>query len=417
MFKLIAVAVLLTEAHAVEFQFVNNEIGAVWVGIQGNPDKENLADGGFVLEAGAVTSVQAAEDWAGRFWARTYCDASSNHCLTGDCGDRLQCQGNGGAPPASLAEITLKGADGLDFYDLSLVDGFNIRIAFEPVDGTGDGGEYSCKKATCNYYFNDDCPEALRLTSDAGVVVGCKSACLAFDTDQYCCRNSYGTPDTCKSSDWPTDYPSYFKAQCPDAYSYAYDDHKSTFTYATSSALELRTLDANDDWSGHFWARTWCNEDNNHCLTGDCGNKISCSSADFTPPVTTVELSFGETDQYYISLASGFNILAEIYPVDGNGDCSSASCQSRINKDCPDALKVDTEHGVLACKSACVAFDTDEYCCRNDYASADSCRSDSWPNSYGTFFGDRCPNANLSPYDSHATYTCRADTYEINFGG
>lgn len=74
-------------------------------------------------------SVFAQDDWAGRFWGRSWCDPNTNHCQTGDCGNRLQCQGAGGNPPASLAEITLKGAGGLDFYDISLVDGFNVEIA------------------------------------------------------------------------------------------------------------------------------------------------------------------------------------------------------------------------------------------------------------------------------------------------
>jgi hypothetical protein len=38
----------------------------------------------------------------------------------------LSCNGAGGVPPVTLAEITLNGAGGLDFYDVSLVDGFNV---------------------------------------------------------------------------------------------------------------------------------------------------------------------------------------------------------------------------------------------------------------------------------------------------
>lgn len=68
----------------------------------------------------------APDDWAGRFWARTWCDPQTNHCETGDCGDKLECAGAGGRPPVTLAEITLKGWAGQDFYDLSLVDGFNV---------------------------------------------------------------------------------------------------------------------------------------------------------------------------------------------------------------------------------------------------------------------------------------------------
>lgn len=42
--------------EGVEFQFVNKEIGAVWVGIQGNSGKESLNNGGFILEAGTTVS-------------------------------------------------------------------------------------------------------------------------------------------------------------------------------------------------------------------------------------------------------------------------------------------------------------------------------------------------------------------------
>lgn len=100
----------------------------------------------------------------------------------------------------------------------------------EPLDGASDGSQYSCAKASCTYYINNECPEELKLYGSTGAVIGCKSACLAFDTDEYCCRNDHGLPETCVSSTWAVDYPSFFKTRCPDAYSYAYDDNKSTFT-------------------------------------------------------------------------------------------------------------------------------------------------------------------------------------------
>jgi hypothetical protein len=76
-------------------------------------------------------SVGVADNWGGRFWARTGCNFNQNgqgHCATGDCGDKLQCRGAGGVPPATLAEVTLKGDRGQDFYDVSLVDGFNVPV-------------------------------------------------------------------------------------------------------------------------------------------------------------------------------------------------------------------------------------------------------------------------------------------------
>ncbi|XP_023016999.2 uncharacterized protein [Leptinotarsa decemlineata] len=229
MLKLVTLCILLTTVLAVEFQITNREIGAIWVGCQGNALKPALANGGFILEAGATISVYSPDDWAGRFWARTWCDVNTKHCLTGDCGDRLECGGNGGAPPASLVEITLKGYGEQDYYDISLVDGFNIAAAIEPIGGNGDGSQYSCKRSACFRHLNDECPNELKLNTEHGVV-GCKSACLAFNTDQYCCRGAFGTPESCRSSTWPVDYPNFFKSRCPDAYSYAYDDHKSTFT-------------------------------------------------------------------------------------------------------------------------------------------------------------------------------------------
>jgi len=40
----------------------------------------------------------------------------------------LQCNDAGGVPPVTLAQVSLNGADGKDFYDVSLVDGFNIPV-------------------------------------------------------------------------------------------------------------------------------------------------------------------------------------------------------------------------------------------------------------------------------------------------
>jgi hypothetical protein len=76
-------------------------------------------------------SVGVADDWAGRFWARTGCNFNQNgqgHCATGDCGDKLQCNGAGGVPPVTLVEVTLRGSGGQDYYDVSLVDGFNVPV-------------------------------------------------------------------------------------------------------------------------------------------------------------------------------------------------------------------------------------------------------------------------------------------------
>jgi hypothetical protein len=89
----------------------------------------------------------------------------------------------------------------------------------------GGGSGYSCTTASCTVDLNSGCPDDLKIW-DGVEVVACKSSCLAYNTDEYCCRGVYNDPIICRSS------PSaqYFKSNCPRAYSYAYDDGTSTFT-------------------------------------------------------------------------------------------------------------------------------------------------------------------------------------------
>ncbi|KAJ6848745.1 thaumatin-like protein 1b [Iris pallida] len=99
-----------------------------------------LSQTGFELGNGATsTPVTAPMGWVGRMWARTGCatDASGRFsCETGDCSTGVvSCNGAGGAPPVTLLEFTLQGDGGKDFYDTSLVDGFNLRRLFPSKEG------------------------------------------------------------------------------------------------------------------------------------------------------------------------------------------------------------------------------------------------------------------------------------------
>nr|XP_028948039.1 thaumatin-like protein [Malus domestica] len=70
-------------------------------------------------------------------------------------------------------------------------------------------------------------PVGLQIRShDNRQVVACKSTCSAFNSPRYCCIGSFGSPQSCK----PTAYSKIFKAACPKAYSYAYDDPTSIAT-------------------------------------------------------------------------------------------------------------------------------------------------------------------------------------------
>ncbi|KAF6210514.1 hypothetical protein GE061_013620 [Apolygus lucorum] len=238
----VCLATLIAVGLANEIRIVNRCPFTVWPGILGNPGHGQPENGGFVLGANETKVINVPFNWGGRIWPRTKCDANG-HCQTGDCGNRLQCNGNGGTPPVSLAEITFAGAGGLDFYDISLVDGYNLPIKMAPISGFtgGNGHAYDCRAAGCHADLNAICPPELSV-KDGPYTVACLSACMKFDTDQYCCRNAHGVPENCKSTDWPHNYPAIFKQACPDAYSYAYDDTTSTFTCRGNPATNYEVV-------------------------------------------------------------------------------------------------------------------------------------------------------------------------------
>uniref|UniRef100_A0A1J3FT34 Thaumatin-like protein 1 n=1 Tax=Noccaea caerulescens TaxID=107243 RepID=A0A1J3FT34_NOCCA len=213
----------------------------VWPGVLSNAGVSPLPTTGFVLQKGETRTIDAPSSWGGRFWGRTLCSTDSDgkfSCATGDCGSgKLECSGTGAAPPTTLAEFTLDGSGGLDFYDVSLVDGYNVQMLVVPQGGSGQ----NCSSTGCLVDLNGKCPSELRVNNSAvggggsgeqavASAMGCKSACEAFQKPEYCCSGAFGSPDTCK----PSSYSRIFKSACPRAYSYAYDDKTSTFTCAKS---------------------------------------------------------------------------------------------------------------------------------------------------------------------------------------
>ncbi|HTK12009.1 MAG TPA: thaumatin family protein [Ktedonobacteraceae bacterium] len=216
------------------FILVNNTSQTIWAAAAGNAGFPAPAHGGWVMPPGSTFTVTVANNWAGRFWGRTNCSfdsAGNGNCETGSCGTVLQCNGATAAPPQTLAEILLGGWGGNDFYDVSDVDGFNVPMTITPVGGAAPdpNNKYRCGVAGCGVDLNPSCPAALQVKDASGHIVGCNSACAAFGTDQYCCEGPY-VGAACNPATWPVNYAAYFKSQCPNSYSYAYDDATSTFT-------------------------------------------------------------------------------------------------------------------------------------------------------------------------------------------
>ncbi|XP_020083905.1 thaumatin-like protein 1 [Ananas comosus] len=230
-----AIVLLIQGVSSTTFTFTNNCPYTVWPGAISGASSPLLPSTGFELQQGASQSLQAPSQWSGRMWARYQCSTDSSgrfSCESGDCGTgQIACGSSGGAPPTTLVEFTLQGSGGQDFYDISNVDGFNVPVSVAPQGGGPPG---SCSSTACAANIDGECPQELQYTSPSnGAVIGCKSACLAFNTDQYCCRGAFGSPSTCK----PTNYSQFFKNACPQAYSYAYDDSSSTFTCTGANYL------------------------------------------------------------------------------------------------------------------------------------------------------------------------------------
>ncbi|KAI9359352.1 thaumatin [Pilaira anomala] len=157
------------------------------------------------LAAGSSTTLHVEPTWGGRIWAREDCSGDT------DC--------HYGAP-ASLAEFLMGGAMGKDFYDVSFVDGYNLPISISTHTGEEDG--YECGAPAC--VALPDCPEELRSTNSDGDVVGCKSACSHFGTDEYCCTGEFGR-GVCDANK----YSSQVKEICPNVYTYPNDDTTSMY--------------------------------------------------------------------------------------------------------------------------------------------------------------------------------------------
>ncbi|CAL9080844.1 Thaumatin family [Musa troglodytarum] len=223
---------------AMTLTVVNNCPFTVWPAVQPNSGHDVLERGGFALPTVTHRSFPApTHHWSGRIWARTGCTYANGRfsCATGDCGGRLECGGLGGAAPATLAQITLHhgGQQDLTSYGVSLVDGFNVGMTVTPHEGKG-----RCPVVGCRENLLATCPDVLQLRAPAGggQVVGCKSGCQAFGTDELCCRNMYNSPQTCRASS----YSEFFKHACPATFTYAHDS--PSLTHECAAPRELKVI-------------------------------------------------------------------------------------------------------------------------------------------------------------------------------
>ncbi|KDP29200.1 hypothetical protein JCGZ_16589 [Jatropha curcas] len=398
-----------THSEATTFTITNNCPYTIWPATLTGSGNQ-LSSTGFELPSKASLNLIPTPPWSGRFWVRTGCTADSTgkfSCATGDCASgQVQCNGAGGNPPASLAEFYIAPDSGKDFYDISLVDGFNLPISITPQGGTGS---VECQSTGCSANVNTVCPQELAVNGEGGVI-GCKSACVALGQPQYCCTSEYGTPEKCP----PTSYSLIFKNQCPQAYSYPYDDKTSTFTCSgganylitfcpyysgsgknTSNSNPENRNPENRKSAGHsrFLDSFYLLKQEPsvlirispvtstgyfHCETGDCGSRErDCHGTPPVYPYTQFNFNISQgVVTYELSLIHGHNLGVRVEPhggiLSGGGTkpCPTVDCVKDIGSVCPAPLMAKNENGVyVGCYNPCDVLNDPKCCQENEYSN------------------------------------------------
>ncbi|KAF8575376.1 Osmotin, thaumatin-like protein [Ramaria rubella] len=190
---------------------------------------------GWEASPGSSRSFSVPDDWtSGRIWGRTGCDSQGN-CASGTCAGGIECDPKigTGQTPASLAEWTLDSSGNNDFYDVSLVDGYNLPMSIN--------NNVGCPVADCAADLLPACPSPLIVNNTSGAIVGCKacfSSSCGWDGNTSdsgsCCTGSHSTPQTCPASGVGP-YFSLIPKACPNSYVFAYDEASGTALWTCNS--------------------------------------------------------------------------------------------------------------------------------------------------------------------------------------
>ncbi|CEL59899.1 Thaumatin-like protein OS=Arabidopsis thaliana GN=At1g18250 PE=2 SV=2 [Rhizoctonia solani AG-1 IB] len=198
-----------------------------------------LVEGGW--EAPTNTSKQFAvpDNWAaGRIWGRRGCDFSNperqgpDTCVTGGCTGGLNCTSDGAAP-TTLAEWTLSPTDDRhDYYDVSLLDGFDLPIRIT--------SSAECPAAECAADLVASCPQPLRIPTDQNQPAqGCTTSCFANldgnpGNSTNCCTGQFASQGSCPWSNIA--FFDYFRESCPGAYAWTFDGNNQNVLKTCSGA-------------------------------------------------------------------------------------------------------------------------------------------------------------------------------------
>jgi hypothetical protein len=148
--------------------------------------------------------------WSGRIWGRTRCTPAADGSIPfGNCvADAFIAN--------SLIELTM-GAP--DFYDVSLVDGFNVPIGIIVTGHDLNTADiYSCGSPVCAKDLLRDCPAAQQDNDATGNVVACRNKMNLGDVTRWFkarCPTSSTYPSYDTGSFKCAGFPSYTVSFCP----------------------------------------------------------------------------------------------------------------------------------------------------------------------------------------------------------
>ncbi|ODN80974.1 hypothetical protein L202_03084 [Cryptococcus amylolentus CBS 6039] len=217
---------------------------SLYIGVGGQGGSITKTDGsaqdaGWEQQPGEYT-FNLPDGWNnGRIWARTGCekDGDGINCVIGGCkNNAIACDGiEYGTAGATLAEISLNQYMGQDFYDISIVDGYNLPMTITPSDS-------SCTPPSCGADTDilTQCDPSLVYPKGNDKIYSCNSACgnsIEFQdktrgalvnadplNSPVCCQKNGVTVD---HKDCPDTYIPFYKkmkSMCNDAYVYSDDD-------------------------------------------------------------------------------------------------------------------------------------------------------------------------------------------------
>ncbi|CAI8595492.1 unnamed protein product [Vicia faba] len=175
------------------FYLVNGCKYRVWPASSSTAGNTHLEIGNFSLNTGDEFKVWAPSTWSGHIWGRTRCinnlsTGGNFSCITGDCGTGKQsCDGMRGLPLATLAEFRLSNNSGAHFYNISVIEGFNIPIEVTTMGAScGYQNRNGTNTFTCsfNVYKIMFCPAFSTGTFDQSVSVG-ESLTAGNGTDRW----------------------------------------------------------------------------------------------------------------------------------------------------------------------------------------------------------------------------------------